>query len=346
MNSPDPSFALSYPLADALAAPATQEVAAGVHWLRFTLPWALNHINLYLLDDGEGCTLIDTGLGDEATRALWDALLAQWPKPVTRIVVTHFHPDHIGNAAWLATRCQAPVVMTMGEFLLAHVVHAQLPGFDTPTMQAHFREHGLDDERVEAQGARGNIYARGVPELPAQYQRIVEGEVLRIGGHDWQVITGTGHSPEHAALACPAQGLLISGDMLLPRISTNVNAPASTPEEDSVGRFLTSIRKFCSLPADTLVLPSHGLPFRGIAARVAQLEAHHAERDAQLLDVLEVPHTASELLPVLFSRPLDRHQLMFALAEAIAHLNHLVATGRARRLHDARGVIRFQAVQR
>jgi glyoxylase-like metal-dependent hydrolase (beta-lactamase superfamily II) len=187
-----------------------------------------------------------------------------------------------------------------------------------------------------------------VPELPKTFDRLLPGTRVRLGGGDWQVIGGYGHSPEHAALHSADRRLLVSGDMLLPRISTNVSVWPSEPHADPVGRFLASIAAFEALPADTLVLPSHGLPFRGIAARVAALREHHAARLAELVDAVEqsaVPTSAADLVPVLFRRELDLQQRFFAIGEAIAHLNHLAASGRLRRRADAAGV-RFAAPPR
>lgn len=335
---------LDTPFPAAPTAPELLEVTPGVRWLRMPLPWSLNHINLWLLDDDEGIALVDTGLGDPATRATWTGLLETLGRPISRIIATHYHPDHLGNAEWLSGATGAPIHLSMGEYLLAHALHAQTSGFDMSSLHAHFLRHGLDEERLAKMAARGNIYARGVPTLPTRYRRLVDGDQLEIGGRSWQAIAGYGHSPEHMSLHCAEAGLLISGDMLLPRITTNISVPAAMPEEDSVGRFLASLERFRPLPADTLVLPAHGLPFRGIPARVDQLFAHHAERDATMLEAMQDFCSAADLLPVLFPRELDSHQLLFAMGEAIAHLNHLHQQGLVHRIEEASGLIRYQAL--
>ena len=316
-------------------------IAPGVRWLCMPLPFSLNHINLWLLGEGLQCVLVDTGLGDAVTRGIWSDYFEQSGERLEQIVVTHYHPDHVGNAEWLAREHAAPVWMSTAEYLQGHALLAEAGGYDIPNMVAHFRLHGLDPARCEQFMQRGNVYAKGVPALPREYRRMIEGDHLMLAGNRWEVIMGYGHSPEHAALYCSELRLLIAGDMLLPRITTNVNVPATMPEEDSVLRFLNSVRRFARLPSDTLVLPSHGLPFRGVHLRIAQLETHHAERDALLAEHLSEPRCATELLSVLFQRELDMHQLMFALGETIAHLNHLVQRGRAQRRVGTDGVIRF-----
>jgi glyoxylase-like metal-dependent hydrolase (beta-lactamase superfamily II) len=255
-------------------------------------------------------------------------------------VVTHFHPDHLGLAEWLAQRFDAPVLMTQGEYLMAWAVAEQVGACAVGAMIALFRRHGLGRERIEALERRGNAYRRGVPALPASYQRIMHGDVLEIGGRQWRVSIGYGHSPEHASLHCEELGVLISGDMLLPRISTNVSVQPANPDGDPLRLYLESIRRCAARPADTLVLPSHGRPFRGIAARVAQLEQHHRSRCDELLGACSEPRSAWELAPVLFPRELDTHQTMFAMGEAIAHLNYL-EQARALTRVDENGVIRY-----
>ncbi|MDB5801354.1 MAG: putative metallo-beta-lactamase family protein [Rhodocyclales bacterium] len=319
-------------------------MAPGVRWLCMPLPFSLNHINLWLLGEGEQCVLVDTGLGDAVTRGIWSEFFVGFERSGERleqIVLTHYHPDHAGNAEWLAREHAVPVWMSTAEYLLGHALLTETAGYDMPNMVAHFRRHGLDEARCEQFIKRGNVYAKGVPALPREYRRLIDGDHVTLAGRPWEVIMGYGHSPEHAALYCSELRLLIAGDMLLPRITTNVNVPATTPEEDSVMRFLQSVRRFARLPSDTLVLPSHGLPFRGVHERITQLQVHHAERDALLAEHLSQPRCATDLLPVLFLRELDMHQLMFALSETIAHLNHLVHRGRAQRLVGADGVIRF-----
>jgi glyoxylase-like metal-dependent hydrolase (beta-lactamase superfamily II) len=340
---------IDYPF-DQLPEPgAALAVADGVHWLRMPLPFALDHINLWLLEDGAGLVAVDTGIALDPVKDAWRAVLAGARENsalagrcLTRLIVTHFHPDHVGLAAWLEAETGAPLWMTQGEYLTAHLVAAGIAPFGVATMLDFFRAHGLDAERLAALEKRGNAYKRGVPELPATFQRLAAGDTLAIGGRDWRVIVGYGHAPEHASLYCEALGVLIAGDMLLPRISTNVSVFAANPQGDPLGLFLASIERLTALPEDTLVLPSHGRPFRGLHARVAQLAAHHEERCADLLAACAVrPQSAAELLPVLFGRPIeDAHQTMFAMGEAIAHLNHLEIQRRLERTIE-NGIIRY-----
>ncbi len=348
VNAPAPSL-LQIPFDAPPAAGASVEVAPGLAWIRMPLPFALDHINLWLARAPDGrWTAIDAGYGNDTTRTLWEAHFASTLRgaPIERVVATHYHPDHLGNAAWLAERFGAPVRMTMAEFLTAHAVLDGRASHATADTCALFRAHGLDREHVDALAARGNAYARGVPRAPAHVERLFAGDRVRFGGRDWTVIPGYGHSPEHAALHAPEVGVLISGDMLLPRISTNVSVWPADPDGDPLGRFLASIAAFERLPADTLVLPSHGLPFRGIAARVAELRAHHDARLAELEEALATagrPVSAAEVVPVLFRRPLDLQQRFFATGEAIAHLNHLWHAKRASRVVGDGGAIRFSA---
>ncbi|MCB1958910.1 MAG: MBL fold metallo-hydrolase [Rhodocyclaceae bacterium] len=319
-----PEHALTYPHPTPPDLGAWITLAPGVRWLRMPLPFALDHINLWLLDDGEAVTIVDTGFGLPEIQAAWIDILDRVDRPVSRIIVTHCHPDHLGLAQWLSDRTGAPILMTQGEYLGGHALWAQLPGYNVPDMLTHFRRHGLDETRLAALDTRGNGYRRGVPSMPGAYQRLMDGDRIEIGGHAWEVIAGYGHSPEHAALHCATLGILISGDMLLPRISTNVSVFAATPHDNSLGRFLDSIARFRGLPSSTLVLPSHGKPFKGIAHRIDELTAHHRERCDALLAACNTPKTAGELLSTLFPRELDTHQVMFAMGEAIAHLNYLV----------------------
>jgi len=232
--------------------------------------------------------------------------------------------------------------MTQGEYLTAQAIAAGIPPFDIPSMVALFRQHGLDDERCTALEARGNAYRRGVPAIPATFHPLFDGDTITIGKHAWQVIIGHGHAPEHASLYCAELNVLIAGDMLLPRISTNVSAYAAAPWLDTLKLYLDSIERLTELPADTLVLPSHGRPFRGLRERVAELHAHHEARCADLLAACAAgPRSAGDLLEVLFGRPIDDpHQTLFAMGEAIAHLNYLEKQSRLQRSRE-NGTIRY-----
>ena len=333
---------LRFPSSEPPAWGETAHVAPGIRWLRMPLPFALDHINLWLLADGEALTQVDCGFGDEATRGWWEKHFTTTfaGAPLARVIATHFHPDHFGNAAWLSTRFACPLVTPQAEYLTAHAVAEERAGYGVEPTCELFRSHGLEPAHVAALRARGNQYRRGVPELPLHYLRLVAGDELTIGSCRWRAIPGYGHSPEHAALYCGDLGVLISGDMLLPKISTNVSVWPPEPEGDPLARFLASLDHFSRLPPDTLVLPSHGLPFVGIAARIEQLRSHHAARLGELEAAAGAPVTAAEILPVLFRRPLDAQQRFFAMGEAIAHLNHLWLGGRLRRL-ETDGIFRF-----
>ncbi|MFL6671810.1 MAG: MBL fold metallo-hydrolase [Massilia sp.] len=341
---------LAYPFGDTLPAPnMLNEVAPGLFWARMPLPFALDHINLWLLrdevDGRTGWSVVDTGVATDATRAAWEQLFTGQlaGQPVLRVFATHCHPDHVGLSGWLCERFGAPFWTTAGEFGFARMMAAALPGVDGPSAIPHFQRHGLvDPAMLEQMGSRRNYYPSLVPAVPASYVRLQDGQQVTIGKAQWRVITGFGHSPEHASLYCEQLDVLIAGDMVLPRISTNVSVFAVEPEGNPLQLYLDSLRKFGGLPDATLVLPSHGKPFRGLHTRIAQLCAHHAERLAEVVAACAEPKSAVDIVPVMFRRPLDAHQLSFALGEALAHLHKLRADGILRRVPGNDGILRFQ----
>jgi len=232
--------------------------------------------------------------------------------------------------------------MSTGEYGFARLMSAGLPGADGTSAAPHFRRHGLVDEELIAKlSGRNNYYQNLVPGVPLAYTRIQDQHTVRIGARDWRVITGFGHSPEHVSLYADEARLLISGDMVLPRISTNVSVFAIEPEANPVQQYLDSLKKYAGLADDTLVLPSHGKPFRGLHTRITQLNDHHRARLAEVLEACATPKTAVEILPVMFKRPLDTHQLSFALGEAVAHLHKLWFDGALQRRLDDDGIFRF-----
>ena len=259
------------------------ELAPGVRWLRMPLPFALDHINLWLLRDRDeagraGWAIVDCGVANDATRAAWEQVFAHHLDglPVLRVIVTHMHPDHIGNAQWLTERWGCRLWISATDWNAARVASQSTTGFGGDGAAAFFSEHGLvDPEALAKVRGRGGYYAAMVPAVPRQYRRLLDSQVLRIGDHAWRCYAGYGHAPEHISLYCAALGVLISGDMVLPRISTNISVIDLEPEADPLPLFLSSISRMRELPADTLVLPSHGKPFKGLHERVRQLVEHH-----------------------------------------------------------------------
>ena len=334
---------LQYPWPHTPDPGTTTEVAPGIHWLSMPLPFALNHINLWIVQDDGGWTIVDTGIGNAQTRETWEKLLARFT-PVKRVILTHYHPDHAGNAEWICKRFGVELWTTQGEYLTAHAVASRAAGYTTDAVLSVFRRNGLEESRIAAMSGGGNRYKQLVPEFPHSYRRIIDGDRVRIGKHDWLAIVGHGHAPEHLSLYCKALNVVIAGDMLLSTISTNVSVWSIDPEGDPLRLFLDSIARYRGLPADVLVLPSHGKPFRGAHDRVAQLEEHHRERFAELkIELGKGERSAGDLLTTLFKRPLDAHQTFFAMGEAIAHLHYLYYAGEARRTAGADGIMRYAA---
>ncbi len=319
-------------------------IAPGVLWLRMPLPFALNHINLWLLEDGPSWTAVDTGFALPETKAAWQQIFAAelGGRPIGRVIVTHYHPDHIGLAGWLTEHWQAPLWTTEKEWLHAQM-HSRDGDADSARVRRDFAHRaGLDDDEAGIFAERQGNYRRGVPSVPPAYHRIGEGTAIHIGGREWRVIIGEGHAPEHACLYCAESGGLIAGDQILPRISPNISVQAHEPDGDPLARYLASLDKLRrALPPDILVLPSHNLPFRGIHTRIDELAAHHHARCAEVIAACARPMSAAEMMPVLFKRRLDRHQTGFALGEALAHLHYLVGQGEIARVADDDGVDRF-----
>ena len=360
---------LDYPLGDALPDEGgTIAVAPGVKWIRMALPFALNHINLWLLRDEmqdplnpgntmQGWTVVDCCISRPESKAQWETIFATQLEgmPILRVICTHMHPDHIGLASWLCDKwttathvCRLWVSAT--DYNVAKIASQSTTGFGGEGAALFFAAHGLTDaDSIEKIKARTGYYPNLVPRVPDSYVRLLDGKTVAIGSgenrHEWRCISGYGHAPEHIALHCPALNVLISGDMILPRISTNISVYDMEPEADALTLFLESIDKFLPLPADTLTLPSHGKPFRGLHTRIRQLHDHHQDRLAEVMQACaQVPCSAADILPIMFKRELDLHQTTFAMGEAVAHLHMLWFQGRLQRMlgHDA--VYRFTAV--
>ncbi len=341
---------LHYPLGDALAPMGgTLDVAPGVKWIRMTLPFALNHINLWLLrdeiDGRQGWSIVDCCIHRDEAKTQWESIFANELQglPILRVIVTHMHPDHIGLAHWLCERWNVRLWISATDYQVARIGCMGPTGFGGERAAEFFASHGLNSpEAVTQIKARTGYFPSLVPSVPPQYRRMMDGDLLTIGGNTWRCISGHGHAPEHIALYCEALNVLIGGDMMLPRISTNVSVYEQEPESNALVLFLNSIDKFRALPQDTLVLPSHGKPFTGMHIRIQQLHDHHRDRLAEVLEACAArPCSAADILPVMFKRPMDMHQTTFAMGESIAHLHALWYSGQLQRAMGDDGVYRF-----
>ncbi len=347
---------LHYPLGDALPESGSAlTVAPGVKWLRMPLPFALNHINLWLLRDEldgpsgkvQGWSVVDCCISSETAKAQWEQIFSNALEglPILRVIVTHMHPDHIGLAHWLCERWQVRLWISATDISIARIGCQGGGGFNGAAAAAFFASHGLTDMETRTQVAgRGSYYSKLVPSVPQQYRRMMDGDTLTIGQRQWRCISGYGHAPEHIALYCEELRVLIGGDMMLPSISTNVSVYEQEPECNALKLFLDSIDKFRHLHANTLTLPAHGKPFTGLHQRVEQLHAHHRDRLAEVLQACRAEAcSAADLLPLLFKRVLDLHQTTFAMGESIAHLHALWYAGQLQRRLGDDGVYRFGA---
>ncbi|WP_375458596.1 MBL fold metallo-hydrolase [uncultured Enterovirga sp.] len=347
---------MASPVAPALAHPhpvppewgETIEVAPGILWARLPLPFRLNHVNVYLIEDGAGWAVVDTGIGNAATKEVWEALLAGplAGRPLTRLIVTHMHPDHVGAAGWLAETLDLPLDMTETEYLQALVLTTDPASLEKDPYRGFYVENGLDETVTNAVMTRGHDYLRMLTGLPHTFRRVIAGDRLIIGGRSFHVLTGGGHASEQMMLHLASENLLLSADQVLPRISPNVSVQARDPSGDPLGIFLRSLRSLKStMSADTFVLPGHDLPFTGLHARLDAMAQHHEERCGEIVVACrEAPRSGAELVPVIFQRELDAHQTGFAFSEVLAHVNYLIRRGRLTSAEGTDGIWRASAV--
>ena len=338
---------LVYPFAEAPELGKTIEVAPGILWARIPLPFRLDHVNVYLIDDGDGWAVLDTGLGNDATRAAWEMLLAGplSGRRLTRLIVTHFHPDHIGLAGWFAQRFELPLLTSQTSYLGCINISLSPGALDTKAYRDFYLQHGLDEATTALVLTRGHQYLKLVTGLPLTFKRLVAGDTLKLGGRAFSVLTGDGHAPEQVMLYCAEEKLFLAADQVLAKISPNVSVWAVEPDGDPLGLYLRSLKAIKNqLAADALVLPGHQLPFYGLHRRIDELIEHHRRRCAAIAEACrKAPQSAADLVPVVFHSPLDPHQMSFAFSEVLAHVNYMLAQGELAWAEPENGVQRMIA---
>ena len=338
---------LTYPLGNGWAPDAGEihEVAQGVFWFHMPLPFSLARINLWLLEDGDGWTVVDTGLDSPESRQCWEQALDRHlgGRPIRRVIVTHMHPDHIGLAGWLTQRFDCDLWMSRDEFLMCRAL-ASDTGREAPQVAIRFyHASGLDDKALDVYRSRFGEFGTLIHQLPDSFYRLVDNQTLEINGRYWQVVTGSGHSPEHVSLYCPALKLVITGDQILPRITSNVSVFPTEPYGDPLTEWLQSCNKLRrELPDNLLVLPAHEEPFYGLHIRAAQLISFHERTLSRLHAFLETPKKATDCFPVLFSRAIKPGILELAIGETLASLNCLMNRRMVECVRGADGVDLYQ----
>jgi len=339
---------LTYPFEDVPGPAEVTEVAPGVLWLRMPLPMALDHINLYLLEDDDGWWIVDSGIALGPTEELWEQVFDRHlkGKPVKAVAATHWHPDHTGLSGWLCERWRVPFYITQAEYLTGLVYSRAQPEHFGWTNEQYQLRTGRGATGIEAARKSMGGIGRITRPLPTSYRRIEDGARLTINGNRWRVVVGKGHSPEHACFYCESLNVLISGDQVIPRITSNISVSGSEPDGNPLRDWLQSLEHFLEvLPEDVLVLPAHNVPFYGLHHRLRHLIEHHEDHLIALEEAcVEQQPTAVELLPVLFRRELDDSQVGLAVGECVAHLNYLYHRGQLARTVDDDGSYRYRSV--
>jgi len=323
--------ALQYPYAAPPAAGEVIEIADGILWTRLPLPFRLDHVNIYLIEEEGGFAVIDTGVDNPASREVWAGLLAGAlrGKPVTKVIVTHFHPDHIGLAGWLCQRFDAPLYASQTTYLSSINISIRPDAMESVHYREFYLRHGLAPDIADLVATQGHSYLKLVHALPPTFRRMVAGDTLAIGGRSFRLLSGDGHAPEQIMLVSDADGVFLAADQVLAKITPNVSVWAVEPGGDPLRLYLRSLNALKQeVAADALVLPGHQLPFYGLHVRIDELVAHHDARCDLLLEACrDTPHSAAELVPVLFPKALDPHQMSFAFSETQAHINYLIGRG-------------------
>ncbi|MDJ0939930.1 MAG: MBL fold metallo-hydrolase [Woeseiaceae bacterium] len=331
---------------DAKPEPGTaMPIADGVHWLRMPLPFALDHINLWLFADGDGWAIVDTGVGTDKSKEIWRRVFDETMlgRPANHIIVTHLHPDHVGCAGWLAEHFDVDLWMTRDEYLLCRILVADT-GKPAPEEGVDFyRAAGFPDDAIAHYREIFGFFGRYVSPLPEAYKRLYDGLKGPIGDHEWEVVVGRGHSPEHACFFSGELNLLVAGDQVLPSISANVSVYPTEPEANPLKDWIDSLTAMKDrIPADVLVLPAHGKPFRGAHERIDHLVGEHRVRLDALHDYLDEPRRAVDVFPALYRAKISGDNLIMATGEAIAHLHYLLADDVITAEADADGVIWYR----
>jgi len=318
---------------EAPAAGSLTDITPDIKWLRMGLPFRLNHVNVWLLRDGEGWAIVDTGLGAAATKEIWQRVFeVELKSKPTCLICTHYHPDHIGCAGWLVENYNIPFYASLTEWSFGRMI-ANVPDDEyVRIITAYYTHFGLEGSRYNTVLQYGNHYARNVTPLPTQLGRLRQGDRMTIGTKDWLILTYGGHTPEHACLYNAADNILIAGDQVLPFISPNISVSFYEMKADPLSDYLVSLKALRLLPPEVLTLPSHGIPFRQLHMRLEQLEAHHAERLEAIIGYCSEERTVAQIMDFLFPQELDAHQIMFAIGEAAAHANYLVAYRKLKRV--------------
>ncbi|MBO6544574.1 MAG: MBL fold metallo-hydrolase [Alphaproteobacteria bacterium] len=332
---------LSYPCGEAPAHGETREVAPGIFWVRMPLPFSLDHINLWLLDDGDGWVLVDTGVGDERTKAAWQQIFDEHlgGKPITRVIVTHLHPDHVGLAGWITRKFGVTLEMSRTDYLMCRTLAADTGNPPPEDALKFYRAAGFSERGVDAYAKRFGGFGERISRLPDVFKRLKEGDTLRIAGRTWRVIVGSGHAPEHVCLFCDDLKILISGDQVLPRISSNVSLHPTEALANPLQDWIDSCRKIkAALPEDTLVLPAHNEPFYGLHRRLDALVEGHEDGLTKLNEMLVEPKRAIDVFPALFKRKIGPDVFFMATGESLAHLACLRERGDIKVTRDDKGV--------
>ena len=322
-------MSLSYPFASPPPFEEAIPIAPGLKWLRVFLPISLDHINVWLMEDETGWTAVDTGFGNEKTQATWEKTFGgvMQGRPLSRLIITHYHPDHMGLAKWLCERFDLTVETSFSEWTVGQFFGSCWSESDEENALRYYRQAGVDGDLLDVSLARHRAYRQEVMGVPARFRRLGKNQKVKAGGMDWRVIIGQGHSPEMVCLASESSKILISGDQVLPAMNSSIIMAPFEPEANPLAAYLESLKDFQTLADDTLVLPSHGMPFYGLHERIENLISHHQTRLDRTLGAVSHPASPAEVLDIVFRRKMDTRQLFFALVETLAHLNYLVALG-------------------